>query len=215
MGRVVDYICNSGLADSVGNLLVAEFNRNMAEVRQNTGIGHNYSRSDAADTIRILNTEMMATCLYSCRQKDSIPGETTIPALFQNSFKCVDLATYRNGQSVLSECKVAMKRTGFGPFFDENTFVSDIAEKFDEVESRMTSDGDVVHGKRLVVVSAAAFDRVTQLIDGLVLMRLPPGSFSTDGARHEYVLCSPAALESVINGYPVPFPLRDVYQFTL
>lgn len=215
MGRVVSYICNSGLADSVGNLLVLEFNRNIADVRRNTGIGHNYSPSDAADTIRILNAEMAATCLYSCQQKDSIPGETTIPALFQNSFKCVDLATYRNGLSVLSECKVAMKRTGFGPFFDENTFVADLAEKFDEVESRMTSDGDTVFGKRLVVVAAAAFDRVTQLIDELVLMRLPPGSFSTDGVRHDYVVCSPAALDSVISGNPPPSPLRDVYAFTL
>ena len=218
MGRVSNYILNSGMADSVVNLLVAEFTRNIGEVKRNTGAGHNYSKWDSVDTVQILNVEMVACqlLLSNGTVKNSVPGEATIPALFSSAFNCVDVATlHNNGTIVLTECKCAIKRTGFGPFFDETTFVNGISVKFDEVERRMNNDGDTIARKRIIVVASALIDRVIELVDDLIALQMPTGSFSTDGKQHDYVLCSSASLCDVINNVCPSSLFHRSYKFTL
>lgn len=217
MGRIVNFIRTPGQASSQHALLVAELNRNIGEVHHNTGPGHNYSRHDAADTIAIINVEMAAATLFMSQGTavDSIPGEATVPPLWGAPFKCVDIVTLRNSVLHLSECKVAMKRTGFGPFFDEESFKNDLAEKFDEVSSRAATDGDSVSQLRVVLVAAALLDRTIELIQGLEDLRLGPGAFSTDGLAHDYLVCTTASLDDVTNGMNPTFPLSKGYRFRL
>ena len=86
-----------------------------------------------------------------------------------------------------TEIKYAIKPYSYGPFSQAKYFISQVAVKFDQLEHEMRQDAEVFDPLRAILVADEHFNILQTAITDLANTQ---EVLSSNGARHEYLLCT-------------------------
>ena len=200
MKAMTAHICATGNASELGTLMREEIATNKQEASANPQ--WSVADRDAAFFAMDAESSRIDTLpnLYSSR--DSVKGETAMEAVYpEYSGKAVDAITLHDGGDlVLMEAKYLIRVGGRGPFGGPASFKSRVSEKFNEMAVKLVADNEMVRQLRIVVVTDAQLPFSINHIHKLLNAGYPPGSFSSDCNRYNYVLCSSSSLRMMVDG---------------
>ena len=131
---------------------------------------------------------LCAEVLESHPTADSVRGATVRKKVYRALRSDVDVISRGSDDCFENtEIKYAIKPYSYGPFSQAEYFISQIAVKFDQLEREMRQDTEVFDPLRAILVSDDHFNILQTAITDLSNTQ---EVLSSDGARHEYLLCT-------------------------
>lgn len=189
------YITTYAATDIV-SLLQAEIADNSTQVS-----ARNWTASETTQCLRALNVDAQnLSGIPAPPYRNSAKGEIAMKAAYSKyGGKAVDIITLKsNGHLCLSELKLAVKIGGVGPFRSPDTFRRTVSDKFFDMSSTLLPDGETIAPLRILSVCSVQWPFAVSRIQSLLATNPPAGLYSSDGRKHDYLLCSSMSLPSVV-----------------
>lgn len=186
MKALTDYMSNAGRICPMVLLVDGELKRNVEAVTVSVDLseGEKIRLREWIEEARTL----CAGLLKSHPVPDSVRGDAVRRKVYKALRSDVDIVTKTSDGSFGStEIKYALKPYSYGPFSRAKSFIDKIAVKFDQLEQEMRKDGESVESMRAILVSDDHFSVLQMAVADLANTQ---ESLSSDGEKHEYLLCT-------------------------
>ena len=198
MKSLTAYMSNAGKICPMVLLVGGELGRNAAEVSASA----NLSKGEK-DRLQEWIADACALCAKFLNRHppaDSVRGDAIRRNVYKDLKNDVDVVTrMTDGSFRQTEIKYAIKPYSYGPFSMAKRFVDSIAVKFDQLEREMKNDGEAFDSVRAILVSDDHFGVLQMAVSDLINAQ---EALSTDGEKHEYVLCTLGGLIDCRSGHP-------------
>ncbi len=215
MKAMTEHISRPDVATSLSLLMSEEISANERDVQKYV---HDWLPGDiekikpilASEKEYILNSDDLS------KKNDSVKGESAMLGVYSaaGENKATDAITLKEtGALLLVEAKYLIKLGCKGPFGGMGSFKERVAEKFNAMEKQMIPDGETIEPLRVLVVTEEQLPFSIEHIRMLAAGDYPSDAFSSDGKRHEYVLCSSSSLRMMVDNPPVGKPNAAKYFF--
>jgi len=213
MRAMTAYIARPGVATTLASLMADEIKDNAENVVNYT---ENWTPEDIGKVQPLLAQERNVVSMTDSlsAQVDSAKGESAMVAAYaaNGQKKATDIVTQKGcGELALTELKYLVKFASKGPFGGRGSFRERISDKFYEMSRLMESDGESVDPLRIIVVTEEQFPYSVNHVRALVDGGYASGSFSCDGRKHPYVLCTSSSVREMIDKPPVE--TRDIGKY--
>ena len=208
MKSLTAYMSNAGKICPMVFLVDGELRRNAAQVSASANLskGEKARLQEWIEDARALCTKF----LNRHPPADSARGDAIRRNVYKDLKNDVDVVTkMTDGSFKQTEIKYAIKPYSYGPFSMAKGFVDNIAVKFDQLEREMKNDGEDFDSMRAILVSDDHFSVLQIAVSDLVNAQ---EVLSTDGEKHEYVLCTLGGLIDCHSGRPVS---EGVFRFVV
>lgn len=216
MHAMTSYFAASGVVKSLATLMADEIADNKAAVPNYT----QWSSGDIDTAQEILTAELTTVNSEQSLNgaTDSVKGEDVVKVAYPSALqrKAVDAITRTNPNAfALTEAKYLMKFSCKGPFRGPAAFKERISGKFNEMTHCMVPDGETLNPLRIIVVAEEQLPYSVMHIRSLIDSEYQDGSFSEDGQKYEYVICTSKDLRQMIDRPPRDVQSDDYLFFTL
>ena len=190
MNSLTEYMRQPGKACRLTVLVDGELSRNEREVN---------TAAELSDAERAVLVKWIHEAHHYCianaphlASKDSALGKTVKKLVYVSLRHDVDFVTLKDsGAFVCTEMKFRLKPNSYGPFSSAKLFIDKIAVKFDELELALAEDAEEFVRVRVLLVSDGHFDLLRSAIEDL---KNTGDVCSSDGCRHDYLLCTLSGL---------------------
>ena len=208
MKALTAYMSDAGKICPMLLLVDGELKRNADE----TGVSPDLTEGEK-DRLRewIENARSLCAGLLGLHPvADSVRGATVRKKVYRGLRSDVDVISKGSaGCFENTEIKYAIKPYSYGPFSQAKCFISQVAVKFDQLEQEMRQDMEVFVPLRAILVADEHFNILQTAITDLSNTQ---EVLSSDGARHEYLLCTLGGLIDYRRGNGSP---EGVFRFVL
>ena len=190
MKALTGYMGNADKVCPMVLLVDGELKRNAGDVSASVDLskGEKARLSEWIEEARAL----CAVLMKSRPVPDSIRGDAVRRKVYKALRSDVDIvAKASDGNFGSTEIKYAIKPYSYGPFSQSKSFIDRISVKFDQLEREMRKDGEGFDSVRAILVSD---DHFSILQTAVVDLSSAQEIFSSDGERHEYLLCTLSGL---------------------
>lgn len=216
MHAMTSYFAAPGVVKSLATLMADEIADNKAAVPNYT----QWSSGDIDTAQEILTAEL--TTVNSEQglngATDSVKGEDAVKVAYPSALqrKAVDAITRTNPNAfALTEAKYLMKFSCKGPFRGPAAFKERISGKFNGMAGCMVPDGETIDPLRIIVVAEEQLPYSVMHIRTLLDSEYEDGSFSDDGQKYEYVICTSRNLRMMIDNPPRDRRSDDYFFFSI
>ena len=208
MKSLTEYMHQPGRSCQLTVLVDGELSRNEREVNAAAELS-DAERATLIKWIREARDFCAANSTLSC-PKDSALGKTIKAHVYASLRHDVDFVTLKdNGAFVCTEMKFRLKPNSYGPFSSAKLFIDRVAIKFDELEFALAQDAEEFVKVRVLLVSDEHFELLRSAIEDL---KNTGDSCSSDGCRHNYLLCT---LSSLFKMLAENNATEEIFEFTL
>lgn len=208
MKSLTEYMRQPGKACRLTVLVDGELSRNEQEVNTAAEL----SDAERAVLIKWIH-DAHCYCIAKAphlASKDSALGKTVKKLVYVSLRHDVDFVTLKDsGAFVCTEMKFRLKPNSYGPFSSAKLFIDKIAVKFDELELALAEDAEEFVRVRVLLVSDGHFDLLRSAIEDL---KNTGDVCSSDGCRHDYLLCTLSGLFKLSAGN---IGAGDAFRFSL
>lgn len=186
MKALTDYMSNAGKISPMVLLVDGELKRNAEAVSVSVDLsdGEKIRLREWIEEARTLCAGLM----MSRPVPDSVRGDAVRRKIYKALRSDVDIVTKTlDGSFGSTEIKYALKPYSYGPFSQAKSFIGKIAVKFDQLEQELRKDGEGIDSMRAILVSDDHFSVLRTAVADLTNTQ---EILSSDGERHEYLLCT-------------------------
>ena len=208
MKKLTEYVHQTGKACPLLLLVDGELGRNLNDVSKSP---------DLVDAEKSILVEWIENARRFCKMEltnfgmsDSVRGATVKKKVYARLRNDVDfISISESGLFFNTEMKSALKPNSYGPFSGSKAFTKKIAVKFDQLEDELSKDGEEFSSVRALLVSDNHFDILQTAVNDL---RNTGEVCSSDGGRHDYLLCT---LKGLVCFRWSKGTMEGIFRFTL
>jgi len=210
------YIKNGTFTKSLAVLMAEEIATNATDVCNYGDMDWSPEDKRKIHPILIAETAIIEDTATLSKKTDSVKGEEAMQAVYATSEqkKATDAIVLKDvGTLSLIEAKYLIKFASKGPFGGLGSFKARISQKFDTMAELMAKDGETLEPLRIIVVSEEQLPYSINHVRALVEGAEPSETFSNDGKKHQYVLCSSSSLRIMVDDPPIGIHNAQKYLF--
>ena len=217
MKSMTAYIQNGTFTKKLAILMSDEIRANAQDVNNYSDMDWSPDDKKKIQSILMEEIKLIENTADLYEKNDSVKGEDAMQAVYSSGGqqkKATDAIVLRGmGTLTLVEAKYLIKYASKGPLGGYGSFRIRISQKFDTMIDTLTTDGEIVEPLRVIVVTEEQLPYSINYVRSLVDCDYSAKTFSSDGKKHLYVLCSSSSLRIMVDNPPIGIPNAQKYLF--